>query len=310
MLKVEFRPCITSLDFVLIIVSLRPRSSLICWDVLRKRSTKLKKVYHRLLLVMSATDICLSFTIFLSTWPIPKDTPGAPWLASGNDATCTAQGFAQVFFMPSLFYNAYLSIYYVLVIVYSWPEHKIVPLEKCAHAFTLVFSCVTSFTALALDMYGSNFLVWCFIAESWNIQLAMNIAWQWAAFLVVFVNMGFLIWKIGQQFRTTQKYGEARLREAMTQEQEKEKLTMARASWRVSLSTRFRRKSSVMVKNPMASIKTQAALYALSFLFTESSNVIVSIAYYTNDGVVPAWVLQYALCTLPLQGEGRVLCSF
>ncbi|CAB9526601.1 expressed unknown protein [Seminavis robusta] len=160
-------------------------SSIVCWDILRDRQKKLKKVYHRLLLVMSSMDIVLSFSLFLSTWPIPEDTPNAPWLAAGNDATCTAQGFAQVFFMPALFYNAYLSIYYVLVIVYGWSERRIVPLEKCAHGFTFVFSCVTAFTALALGMYGSNFLVWCFITGSWNIQLAINIAWQWAAWVVV-----------------------------------------------------------------------------------------------------------------------------
>lgn len=293
-------------------------SSLICWDILKDRRIKLGKVYHRLLLVMSAMDIFLSFSLFLSTWPIPKDTDDAPWLASGNDATCTAQGFAQVFFMPAIFYNAYLSIYYVLVIVYGWPERRIVPLERCAHAFTFLFSCVTAFTALALDMYGSNFLVWCFITGSWNLQLAMNIAWQWLAFVVVFVNMLFLSWKIGQQFRTQQKYGEARVRASMqlqeAQQAQQDTSKRARESWLSRPSMKlasWRRKSIARPQNPMASIKTQAALYALSFLLSESSNVAVSIAYYTNEGnAVPAWVLQYALITLPLQGFWNCLIHF
>ena len=67
---------------------------------------------------MSIMDTLFSFTLFLETWPIPKNTPGAPWLAAGNDATCTTQGFIQIAFIPALFYNAYLSVYYVLVVVY------------------------------------------------------------------------------------------------------------------------------------------------------------------------------------------------
>jgi hypothetical protein len=275
---------------------------------------------------MSAMDIVLSFSLFLSTWPIPKDTPGAPWLASGNDATCTAQGFTQVFFMPALFYNAYLSIYYVLVIVYGWHETRIVPLERLAHGFTLVFSCVTAFTALALDMYGSNFLVWCFLTGDWNIQLAMNIAWQWAAWLVVFVMMGFLSWKIGKQFRTQQKYGEEAVRASIVEDRHSQKrsswikrswkemslkaslegissrLSMARSHELVSGRQASKRLSSK--QQTMRLITSQAALYSLSYLLTESSNIAVSIAYYTSDqvGIVPIWVLQYALITIPLQG--------
>lgn len=54
----------------------------------RKRSTS----YHQIMMFMSIADVVASFTFFLTTWPIPKNTPGAFW-AVGTTETCTAQGF-------------------------------------------------------------------------------------------------------------------------------------------------------------------------------------------------------------------------
>ena len=204
------------------------------------------------------------------------------------------------------------------MIVYNYPEKKIIPLERAAHAFTFVFACVTAFTALALDMYGSNFLVWCFIAADWNIQLAINIAWQWAAWVVVFVMMGLLCWKIGKQFRTQEKYGEDAVRASIADQERSgstsklsledvgrrmsKQLSLSRGSWIQGSSRPSRRMSTK--QQTMRLITSQAALYSLSYLLTESSNIAVSIAYYTSDpvGSVPVWVLQYALITIPLQG--------
>lgn len=207
-----------------------------------------------------------------------------------------------------------------------------VVLERCAHAFTLIFACVTAFTALVLDMYGSNFLVWCFITGSWNVQLAMNIAWQWLAWVVVFVMMGFLCWKIGKQFRTQEKYGEDAVRAQIDQSSNSQEGSGPRKSWvhmtfRKNLEGRnskrmsgsrmswapnapMRRKSAK--EQTMRLITSQAALYSLSYLLTESSNIAVSIAYYTSDpvGMVPIWVLQYALITIPLQGFWNAIIYF
>jgi hypothetical protein len=73
--------------------------------------------YHRLLLAMSVYDVLESIWNFLSTWAIPKGTPGVLW-AEGTTATCTAQGFFLTLSVAVPIYNAMLSLYYVLVINY------------------------------------------------------------------------------------------------------------------------------------------------------------------------------------------------
>jgi hypothetical protein len=62
----------------------------VCLEILKDRR-KRGKVYHRLLLGMSITDLNTSFWYALSTWPIPRDTKVVAF-PSGNQASCTAQG--------------------------------------------------------------------------------------------------------------------------------------------------------------------------------------------------------------------------
>jgi hypothetical protein len=73
-------------------------------------------------------------------------------------------------------------------------------------------------------------------------------------------------------------------------------------------------KSSTASVNTMGLITSQAALYGISFLLTESSNLAVNIDYYFTPpkGTVSIGVLQYGLVTLPLQGMSNGLhgCRF
>jgi hypothetical protein len=75
---------------------------------------KRKHPYHRLLLGMSVYDILESVWNFASTWAIPEGTEGV-WDPRGTRATCTAQGFFLTLSVAVPIYNAFLSLYYVLV---------------------------------------------------------------------------------------------------------------------------------------------------------------------------------------------------
>ena len=70
--------------------------------------------YHRLLLGMSVYDIFESLWNFASTWAIPVGTEGV-WQPRGTTATCTAQGFFLTLSVAVPIYNAFLSLYYVMV---------------------------------------------------------------------------------------------------------------------------------------------------------------------------------------------------
>ena len=80
----------------------------------------------------------------MGTWPIPIGTKGV-YLASGNKATCDAQGFFQQFFgvAPPL-YNGSLAVYYFLIIRYGWkngnPKLKVA--EKLLHAVPLLYATI------------------------------------------------------------------------------------------------------------------------------------------------------------------------
>ena len=64
------------------------------WIVIEVATQKTKRgnVYNRIVFAMSFFDVFTSMFMFASTWPIPEDTEGVVF-ASGNQRSCTAQGF-------------------------------------------------------------------------------------------------------------------------------------------------------------------------------------------------------------------------
>ncbi|CAB9519452.1 expressed unknown protein [Seminavis robusta] len=122
---------------------------------------KRSKTYHRLLLGISCVDVSSSFWLGLSTWPIPKETGILG--ASGTTASCTLQGFFTQFGVTSSFYNASLSVFYLLVIRYGWKDDQIRKIEPFLHAFPLLWGLSTSIAGLPLTIFNSANL-WCWIA--------------------------------------------------------------------------------------------------------------------------------------------------
>jgi hypothetical protein len=74
------------------------------------------------------------------------------------------------FAISSIFYNASLAVYFLLVIIYNWKEQRIkkTRIEYFLHGVPIVFASVTSFTGLALDYYGSAD-VWCWMKADHEI---------------------------------------------------------------------------------------------------------------------------------------------
>ena len=80
-------------------------------------------MHNRILMGFSAFDILSAIMLFLSTWPIPAEA--STMYASGNEATCTSQGFMlQLSVVPSV-YNAIMAVYYLLVLRYGWTEAQL-----------------------------------------------------------------------------------------------------------------------------------------------------------------------------------------
>lgn len=162
-----------------VIVAILPKisalSSLFCgiWivqEVLtdddRKRGIKKREnVYNRLLMMMSLYDILYSIWNFASTWPVPAGTPFV-YEAIGTQGTCVAQGFFLQFAgMAVPLYNAFLSLYYLLVIRFNVTENTLRKyVEPSMHAFAFIFAIGTGVAGLVLQLYNFATL-WCWIAH-------------------------------------------------------------------------------------------------------------------------------------------------
>lgn len=146
-------------------------SALIIYTIVRNEKRR-SRTYHRLLFGISCCDISASLWLALSTWPIPKSS-GALW-AIGTDTSCNVQGFFTQFGIASSFYNASLSVYYILVIRFGWREHQLRKVEPLLHIFPLVWATVTAIAGLVKGVFG-NASLWCWVA-------AENKVFRWAAF--------------------------------------------------------------------------------------------------------------------------------
>jgi hypothetical protein len=130
---------------------------------LQQNRAKRHHPYHRLLLAMCLYDVTESVWNFLSTWPIPSDTPNRIW-ASGSRGTCSAQGFFLQVAVAIPIYNAFLAMYYMLVINFQITEVTLVRrVEPIMHIVANVLGWVTSLTMLGMG-YMNDANLWCWIA--------------------------------------------------------------------------------------------------------------------------------------------------
>eukprot|EP00984_Skeletonema_dohrnii_P038573 scaffold41967_cov167-Skeletonema_dohrnii-CCMP3373.AAC.1 len=151
---------------------------------------------------------------FLSTWPIPR---GEACLAAGTTATCTAQGFFnQTAALCTPTYNISLAIYYILVIVKGWKEHRVSKIEKYLHALPILAGFGTGFAALGLKLYnGAGWICW--IAPAPNnperndpnygiYRLAFLYADAWAIIIFLAICMTIIYFHVLKQEKKLDKY--------------------------------------------------------------------------------------------------------
>ena len=82
------------------------------------------KMTNRIILALSISDIIFSTICHIfGMWPVPQ---GLVYGSSGNQGTCTAQGFLIIFsaYCAAL-YNMTLALTYLLQVRYGWSEEKI-----------------------------------------------------------------------------------------------------------------------------------------------------------------------------------------
>ena len=162
-------------------------SCYIIFDICRleKRNT-----YHRIIFGMNVMDLMALVAWFFTTWPMPEGTVGAVG-ATGNQGTCSAQGFFSQLSIATVLYNACLSIYFMLVIKWGWTEQRIqkAKLEYYFHAVCLTVGVGTAAMALIFGLYNpAGWQCWITAApvgctESWEMEDNDDIGGRFLRFL-------------------------------------------------------------------------------------------------------------------------------
>jgi hypothetical protein len=109
-------------------------SSLIVMLIIGSSSFGLTTIPHRLVFVMSVADFFNSIAMGASTLLMPKDMVyDFQGTRLGNEFTCSLQGFIIAFFgFASLWYSAFISVYFMCSINYKMKDAKI---RKCIEPF-------------------------------------------------------------------------------------------------------------------------------------------------------------------------------
>lgn len=248
-------------------------------------------VYHRLLLMMSLSDFIGSSMFFLSTWPIPKGTPGV-YGAMGTTETCTAAGFFNHgSALTTPMYNASLAIYYVLVIRYGFKEAQVKQVEPLFHAIPLAAGWGTAIASLPMKLFNSaNWLCWiaphppgCLDSHTygettcergdnaWIYRWAFLYAEVWTIFIFISIAMFMVYLKVLSTERAVDKYR----RGANSKEES--------------------RKQSRKVAN-------QAMLYVGAFYMTWIFGTVTRLVQLTQDGKIYFPIIIMMTIFFPLQG--------
>jgi hypothetical protein len=122
-------------------------SAIIMWHARHK----LKKPYHRILFMLSTTDLIssLSLAIMPPAFFSPNQKPSAIF---------SLDGFIVVSMnYSSAWYNASLSAYFLLTIKYSYSERKIAQkVEPFIHGVSLIYPITSAIIGLVLQMYNPS----------------------------------------------------------------------------------------------------------------------------------------------------------
>lgn len=145
-------------------------SGYIVYDIIRRH--RKKSTYHRIMLGLSLADIIMSFGLFTSTWPMPRDTPDV-WGAVGTMASCATIGFLEQAGVGAVLYSASLSTYYLLRIRCGWNETQLKRVEPWFHAVPITIALATMVAGIPLDLYNSG------IFDCWIAPLPLNCNQSW-----------------------------------------------------------------------------------------------------------------------------------
>ncbi|CAB9529100.1 unknown protein [Seminavis robusta] len=110
--------------------------------------------YKRIMLGLSVFDCISSLAIGLQPFFLPADSSQRVW-AVGTDATCTLGGFFQQLSLANIWYNGFLSFFFLFTIRYQMSEERMSKrYEPVFHIIAIGHPLVTAIMGAAIGAYG------------------------------------------------------------------------------------------------------------------------------------------------------------
>lgn len=157
----------------------------VCFDEKRK-----KKVIGNLIITLCAFDIVGSIGYAFTSYatPIEDYIQGA----NGSDASCKAQGFFIQVGTISLYVNVSIAFYYLLIIQYSWREHRLVKsrVHYLLFVVPIIFGAIFAFAGIP---YYDNSILWCNNSRKYWSEIPVALAILIATFIMI--NLCWFVYK-------------------------------------------------------------------------------------------------------------------
>lgn len=135
-------------------------SSMIISSVFRSQRNR-ENTQQRIVGIMSIIDLMASSSWLTTNLWIPKSYDEMFPATLGNHISCNIQGFILQANTTSILYNGCLSVYYLVVIRFSWKDRQLKKLEKIFHVICFSFGFISASVLAALNLYGpANWNCW------------------------------------------------------------------------------------------------------------------------------------------------------
>jgi len=133
----------------------------------KKRAT----TYGQLMVTMSAFDVVGSAAYALTSLPTP--TTDFIYGSMGNKASCKSQGFFIQMGTIAALINVSLAVYYLLMIKFSVPEHRIKKYRGWLIGLPIAGGMIVAFAGIPSYF---NILLWCNNCTNWWLELPIVVA--------------------------------------------------------------------------------------------------------------------------------------
>jgi len=157
-----------------------------------------KKVVGELIVFLCVFDIIGSISYTFTSYPTPKQD--YIYGAEGNGASCAAQGFFIQIGTISLYTNVSISFYYLLMIRFSWREHRLKKSWVYYMFFLAPVSAGAIFAFAGIPFYD-NTILWCNNSRKYWSEIPIAVA-----IFIITVVMVNLCWFVFKSERASRRF--------------------------------------------------------------------------------------------------------